>query len=34
MKSLIFKLIVLGTSMSFGFVLGMVYTFVGVLGSV
>lgn len=34
MKNLIFKLIVLGTSMSFGFVLGMVYTFVGVLGSV
>lgn len=34
MKNLIFKLIVLGTSISFGFVLGMVYTFVGVLGSV
>ncbi len=34
MKNLIFKLIVLGTSMSFGFVLGMVYTFVGVLSSI
>ncbi len=33
MKRLIFRLIVLGTSISFGFVLGMVYTFVGVLGS-
>lgn len=34
MKNLFFKLLVLGTSMSFGFILGMVYTFVGVLASV
>lgn len=34
MKNLLFKILILGTSVSFGFVLGMLYTFVGVLGSI
>lgn len=34
MKRFVFRLIVFGTSVSFGFVLGMLYTFVGVLGSI
>lgn len=34
MKRLFFEILVMGTSVSFGFMLGMLYSFVGVLASV
>jgi len=33
MKRLFLKILIFGTSITFGFILGMLYSFVGILGS-